>query len=206
MSTVSRTECVVYVNLCIGCKLLCKFCVVLFLSCIKTDVFEKNCLALFKSCDLCFCIGTDYILGKGYLAAEQFVKSVCNGFKGELFLIVKSLFKKLRSCLCLLFSGELCNLFLFLFGKTEVLGKNVVGLTHMRAKYNLCALGEKILNGRKSLHYSLVTRDNAVFERNVKVASYKYLLACNVNVFDCFLVVSHIFDLLCFKYNFFTIV
>ena len=66
-----------------------------------------------------------------------------------------------------------------------------MGLAHVRAKYNLCAVCYKIFDRRKSFNDSLFARDNAVFYGNVKIASYKNLFALDIDIFDSLFVISH---------------
>ena len=70
----------------------------------------------------------------------------------------------------------------------------------MRAENDLSTLGEKVLDGGKSLYDSLVGGNNAVLERNVEVATYKNLLAADFDVFDSFLVV-HNFHLVIYNFS-----
>jgi len=73
------------------------------------------------------------------------------------------------------------------------------------AKDNLSAAVKKVLNGRKGADNSLIACDNAILERNVEIASYENSLACNLNIFNCFLVVSHNLYLLFFLFFHFII-
>ena len=112
-------------------------------------------------------------------------------YKSKLLLVgYESLCKELCSCCCLFLNGKCFNSLLLLLVKTEALGENAVGLTHMRAKNNLCAIVEKVLNGRKCANDSLIRGDNAILHRYVKVAANKDCFAGYFNVFNCFLVIS----------------
>ena len=155
-------------------------------------VLEKNCLAGLKSRNLSLCIRTDDVLCEGYSTlAEKLVKSCAYRLKSKLFLICnESLCKVLCSCCCLLLLGKSVNSLLLLLGKTKALGKDCVRLTHVRAKNNLCALLEKILDGRKRTDNSLIRGDNTINHRNVEVATNKHGLAGYVDVFNVFLIIS----------------
>ena len=192
MSSVSCAESVVYEDVSVGSKSLCKICAVLGLTSIESGVLKKNCMAGLESSNLSLRVLTYEVLSEGYkLCTEELVESCANGLKGELLLIgYESLCKELCGCSCLLLCGKCFNSLLLLLVKAEALGENAVGLTHMRAKNNLCAIVEKVLNGRKCANDSLIRGDNAVLHRYVKVAANKDCFATYFNVFNCFLVVS----------------
>ena len=189
--SVSRTESVVYVNVCVCRKLLSEVCAVLCLSCVEACVLKENCLAALESRNLCLCILAYDVLCEGNNVAEKLVKSYCNGLECKCLLIVESLLEILCLCGCLLLCGKSLYLLLFLLGKSEALCKDAVGLAHVRAKNYLCALVEKILDCGKCANDSLIAGDNSVLERNVEVATYKNSLAGNVDVLNGFLVVGH---------------
>ena len=63
-----------------------------------------------------------------------------------------------------------------------------MGLAHVGAKYNLCALFHKILNGGKGADDTVFVGDNAVLHGYVEVTSNKDFFAFNVYVFYGFLV------------------
>ena len=207
MSSVSCTESIVYENVSVGSKLLCEISAVLLLARVKSGVLKKNCLAGLESGNLSLSIGADDILCEGnLLCAEELVDSLAYGLKGELLLIsCGSLCKVLSLCCCLLSLGKLLNSLLLLLGKAEALGEDIVGLAHVRAKNNLCALVHKILNGGECLYDSLIRGDNSVLHRNVEVATNEHGFAGYVNVFNVFLVVGcHIlFSFL--GYNYYTV-
>ena len=71
----------------------------------------------------------------------------------------------------------------------------------MGAKDNLSTVIEKVLDCGESADNSLIACDNAILKGNVKIASYKNFLACNANVFNGFLVVSHSLFLLFFIFS-----
>ena len=117
---------------------------------------EKNSFACVHSSDLSLCIFANDIGSESNLAAEVFVETVSNGLKAELGLVLASLCKKFCSCSCLFFCRESFHFLLFLLGKTEAFGKNVVGFAHVRAKNYLCALTEKIFDGGKCFNSLLL--------------------------------------------------
>ena len=61
-------------------------------------------------------------------------------------------------------------------------------LSKVRAKYYLCALFHKVLNGRQCADDTVFISDNAVFHGYVEVASNEDFFAFNVDVFYGFLV------------------
>ena len=191
VSSVSCAECIVYEDVSVRSKLLSEICAVLLFSCIESGVLKKHSIAGLKSRNLSLCILTDDVLCKYYLLrAEKLVDSYRNGLKSELLLIACSLCKVLCLSSSLLSLGKLLNSLLLLLGETEALGKDVVGLTHVRAKNNLCALIHKILNSGERLYDSLVGGDNAILHRNVEVATNENGLAGYGYVLNVLLVVS----------------
>ena len=188
----SCAESIVYENVCIGSKLLCKISTVLGLASIKTGVLKKNSLTCLKCSNLCLSVRADNVLCEGYSAlTEKLVKSYTYGLKSKLLLIgYKSLCKIVCSCLCLLLCRKSLNSLLLLLSKTEALGKNCMRLAHVRAKNNLCALAEKILDSRKCANNSLVRGNNAILHRYVEIATNQHGFAGYVDIFNVFLVVS----------------
>ena len=187
------TECVVYEDIAESSKLLGEFFVVLCFACVETCVFNENDLAFFKSSNLSLCIFANCVCCECYDTAEELIESVCNDLEREFCNIALCFFESLCCCCFLLFSGEFCNFSKFLLCELEALFKYSVGFAHVRAKNNLCTLAYEIFDRGESFYDSLVACDNAVFNRNVKVASYKDFFAFDINVFNGFLVVSHFF-------------
>ena len=190
--SVSRTECVIYKYICIRSELLSKISTVLSLSCIKSGVLKKNCIAGLKSRNLSLSILADNVLGKGnLLCTEKLVKSYCNGLKSKLLLIVLKSLLKILACSCLLLlSGKSLNCLLLLLSKSKALGKDAVGLTHMRAKNNLRSAVKKVLNSGECSYYSLVGGDNSVLHRNVEVATNEHCLTGYLDILNSLLVIS----------------
>ena len=63
-----------------------------------------------------------------------------------------------------------------------------MGFPHVRAKHDFRAVFHQIFNGGKRADDAVFVGDNAVFHRNVEIASYENLLALNVNVVNSDLV------------------
>ena len=77
-------------------------------------------------------------------------------------------------------------------GSQSVLGNDcALGLTHVRAKDNLCTLVHQILDGGESFDNSLVGSDLTVLERYVEVATNENSLAGNLYILNVLLVVGH---------------
>ena len=64
----------------------------------------------------------------------------------------------------------------------------VLYLAQVRAKDNLCAVIQKLVDGRKSCNDTGLVGDNAVLERNVEIAANQYSLACCIKIVNGFLV------------------
>ena len=191
MGAVSRAEGIVYINLCKRSKLLCKFGIVLFLARIKADILEENTFACLHGSYFSLRIVADDIGSKCNLAAEIFIELIGNYLKGEFLLIAESLFQSLCLSLCLLLCGKLLYSLLFLLIEREAFCENVMRLAHMRAEDNISTLLHEVFDSRQSFNYSLVARDDAILLRNIEIAAHKHFFACNINIFNGFLVVIH---------------
>ena len=79
MSSVSRTECVVYVNVAESSEFLREGRIILCFSCVKTYVLKKNCFAVLESGNLCLCVISYNVACESNFSVKQFVESVGNG-------------------------------------------------------------------------------------------------------------------------------
>ena len=189
MTTVSGTECVVYVNVGKSGKFFAKFKVTTFFACVETSVFKQHHFAVLHSGNLGLCVLADNVMSKRHFAVKQLVEAFCNGFEAELLCIA-------LQCLCNHFG--FCGIAfgfrksiqssLFLLVKLEVRRKNIVGLSEVRAKDYLCTVIHKIFDGRQCTVDTVFVGDYAVFHGYVEVYADKALLAFHVYISDSFLV------------------
>ena len=169
--------------------------IVLGLASVKANVLDQHAGAVLHSGDLCLCIVTDDVGCKCNLTVKLLAETVCNRLQGELYgIVLQCLCLELGSCCLALCLGHLVNLLLLLLIELEVGGEDCVGLTHVGGENYLCALVHQVLDGGECAYDSLIGGDHAVLHGNVEIATDKYLLTgIDHNVFNRFLVVSHVF-------------
>ena len=150
MSSVSRTESIVYKEVAERSKFLGESLAVFGFFCAVTGVLKKNNVAILHFGNSLLCIFADnaIVSGKNNVQAEFFGKTCRNGSQRE-----------------------------FGLGLT-------LGLAEVRAKNNLCALGKKVLNGRKRGNYTVFVGNYAFLKGNVEVATNKNTLAGNLKIFN----------------------
>ena len=86
MSTVSCTECVVYIEVSHRSELSCELRIVLCLFLVETDILEHEDLTVLKSCCLSLSIFADNVSCESNGLADELSKTVCCGLHGELSL------------------------------------------------------------------------------------------------------------------------
>ena len=180
----SGTERIVDVNVAEVGKLFAKLLAVLFLARFETGVLEQHALAVLKRGNLAVSVLAHEVGSERHLIVKQLVKTDCDGPKRELLgVVLLRLFDVGGFGGCLLVLGQSFDGFLFLFGKTETFGEDVVRLAEVRAKNYLRAVLHQVLDGGKRAHDSVLVRDVSVrVERHVEVATHKNLFALYVYV------------------------
>jgi len=73
----------------------------------------------------------------------------------------------------------------------------VLGLAHVGAEDDLCAVASQVFDGGERRHDALVARDDAALGGHVEVAAAEHALALDVDIFNGFLVIIHIKSSLC---------
>ena len=136
MGAVRRSERVVYIDIAVRCELLAEFEVFLLLLPMEAEVFKQNAFAFLAGGDLCLRVCADDVGRKRNLSAEQLVQALCDGGKGELFgLVLFRLFdNRFRRGFARVY------LFLVLLVQLYFFREDGVGLAHVRAEHDLCAL------------------------------------------------------------------
>ena len=72
--------------------------------------------------------------------------------------------------------------------KGLALVRAILYFSKVRAQNYLSAVSDQLLDGRKCCYDTCLICDHAIFERNVKIASYKDAFSFCINVINCFLV------------------
>ena len=72
--------------------------------------------------------------------------------------------------------------------KRLALVRSVLYLSKMRAENYLSAVCDQLLDGRECCYDTGLICDNAILKRNIKVASYKDMLALCIDVIHCFFI------------------
>ena len=189
--TVSRSESVVYVDIAEARELFAEFLVSSLFAGVEAKVLEKYALAVFQRRDFRLSVFSDDIRRKRDLTAEKFVQSLRNGSKREFLQIARFRLVEISLlCGCSLFFGQSFHRFFLFFIETESFRENIVRLTHVRAKNNLCAVIHQIFDRRQCAADTVFVRDDAVLHGHVEVASDEASLAGYVHVSDCLLIHS----------------
>ena len=72
--------------------------------------------------------------------------------------------------------------------KGLALVRSVLYLSKMRAENYLSTVCDQLLDGRECCYDTGLICDNAILKRNIKVASYKDMLALCIDVIHCFFI------------------
>ena len=130
---------------------------------------------------LCFLCSEACVFKKNNVAVLHLCNSLPRIFADNIVISGKN------NLLAKLFRKSFCN-----GCKRKFFFRLTLGLAHMRAKDNLCALVNKVFDSRHCAHDSVFVRYISVsVKRHVKIATHQNALAGNVNVLNSFFVHRH---------------